>query len=731
MEGTTQPAEIPTGLPDRRVVPEAAADSLVWALEQVAHTLGHEFSAAAAREEARSSLSSAPSFGPSELLEAFRLSAQSLKMSSTQVALSARELASQPMPFPLVTIAASAEGPRWVILTERQGFRLHAQTAPEEADWLDEAALKGLIGTAPVTFLHCVPSTPMESLSAVSHSAKAVLGGEDGEDPHHVHLRPWDRFWALLSLERDDLSVIAIYSAAVGVLTLATPIAVQSLVTTVAFGTLLQPIVVVAILFLVALGFQAALKALQARVMESLQARFFARVSLDVAWRLPRVKKDDHPVTPELVNRFFDVLTVQKTLTTVLMDGLAAFMQISIGLLVLAFYHPALLALDMVLLLATLLFILLPLGRGIRTAFDESHAKYEVAAWLEELARTPAAFRGSAGAALASARADALTRNYLAARKRHFAVVYGQAISALTVQVVASAVLLGFGGWLVINQSLTLGQLIAAELIVAAVTSSITKFGKILEATYDLVVGLTKVGHLIDLDVQLSLSGEALPGTGPVGVKLHHLEVDGAQVNLTIEPGARVAIVGAQGGPLGELISGLRSLEHGVVEIAGVDLRRAGSCALHDDVTLVRSDDIFMGTVFENVSLGRPGITPSEVRAAIVHVGLEDDVRSLPQGYDTKLGGDGAQLSSGQVLRLVVARAIAASPRLLVVDDTLESLDPVSRAKTVAALTRRDASWTLVALVNDPASALAHACDERIDLASVTSSPTPVSPSHA
>jgi putative ABC transport system ATP-binding protein len=710
---------------DRRLTPDTAADTLVWALEQVAHVLNHEFDASKAREDVRSSLGAASSFGSNELLEGFRVAAQSLRVSSTQVALSSHDIFSQVMPFPLVTVTASPDGPRWVILTERHGFRVHAQTSPEQAEWLDESGLRAIIGTAPVAFLSCAQSTPMERLSAASHSAQAVLGGEDGEDPHHAHLRPWDRVWALLSLERDDLGVIVIYSAAVGVLSLATPIAVQSLVTTVAFGTLLQPIVVLALLFLVALGFQGALKALQARVMESLQTRLFARVALDVAWRLPRTQKGDHPVTPELVNRFFDVMTVQKTFATVLTEGLAAFMQISIGLLVLAFYHPALLALDIVLILATTLFVLLPLRRGVRTGFDESHAKYEVAAWLEELARAPSAFRGSGGAALASARADALTRKYLAARKRHFAVVFGQTISALTVQVVASAVLLGFGGWLVINQSLTLGQLIAAELIVAAVTGSITRFGKILEATYDLVVGLTKIGHLIDLDVSNSLTGETMPGSGPVGLKLHHLELDGALVDLEVAPGARVAIVGAQGGSLSELISGIRKPTHGTLEVGGVDVRRAVSSSLHDEVLLVRADDLFIGTVFENVSLTRPGITPSEVRSAVERVGLDDDIRSLPRGYDTELGSNGAPLSPSQIVRLVVARAIAASPRLIVVDDTLESLDPVSRARTVAALTKKDTSWTLVALVSDRGSALARACGEVLDLGAV-STPRPV-----
>lgn len=714
--------------PADRLGPVEAADALVWGLEEVAHAVNHVLDPTKVRQEVRACMGTTTSFGPRELLESFRLAANSLRLTATALTLTARDLVTHSVPFPLVTIMSGPQGPKWYVITEKHGFRLNVQVGHEAAVWMDEATLLETLGPAPIQVVHCVPATPMDRLSGALSARQAR--GSSHHDPE-PGLPPWSRVWGLLTLERDDIAVIVTYSAVVGVLSLATPIAVQSLVGTVAFGTLLQPIVVLALLFLVALGFQAVLKALQARVVEALQVRLFARVALDVAWRLPRAVRDDHPITPETVNRFFDVMVVQKAMATILTDGLTALMQIVIGLLVLAFYHPALLALDIVILSATILFILVPVRRGVSSAMDESTAKYEVAAWLEELARAPAAFRGSGGAALAVSRADALTRKYLAARRRHFRVVFGQIVSALGVQVLASAVLLGFGGYLVITQSLTLGQLIAAELIVAAVTASITKFGKILESTYDLVIGLAKIGKLIDADVDGSMTGETLPGKGPVGVKLHELDVEGVKLSLDVKPGARVAIVGAQGGALSELIAGVRDIGTGILELGGVDVRRANTCALHDEVVLVRADDLFAGTVFENVSLTRSGVTPSEVRSAVERVGLDDDIRALPDGYDTELGPLGVPLTTSQAVRLVVARALASSPRLIVVDDSLDGLDPVSRARTVAALTRRDAPWTLIALVSDPGSALARGCTEVRDLRDLSSPVPPTTPADA
>jgi ABC-type bacteriocin/lantibiotic exporter with double-glycine peptidase domain len=213
------------------------------------------------------------------------------------------------------------------------------------------------------------------------------------------------------------------------------------------------------------------------------------------------------------------------------------------------------------------------------------------------------------------------------------------------------------------------------------------------------------------------VTGEALPGSGPVGVKAVGVEVDGARIELDVKPGSRLAMVGGDR-RVAEVLAAVRQPDQGVLELAGVDVRRANSCAVHDEVMLIRADDLFSGTVFENVSLTRPGITSQEVRSAVERVGLDDEIRSLPLGYDTPLSPTGAPLSPGQALRLVVARALAASPRLIVVDDTLDVLDPVSRARTVAALTRKDTPWTLIALVSDPGSALARACTEVRDVSS-------------
>ena len=357
----------------------------------------------------------------------------------------------------------------WLLLIERRHrmVRIVSSTEPS-GRWIRANELEKIIGnTEPATWWAADPATPLSWLSG--RGAKTS---------------PLQRLLGLLNAEKEDIRVIGVFALGTGVLTLATPIAVQALVNNVAFGTLLQPVVVLTLALVLGLGLSSALTALEVYVVEILQRRLFVRVTGDLAHRLPRVKLGalDGKYGPELVNRYFDVFTVHKATATLLLDGLDLVLRTSVGLLLLAFYHPLLLAFDLVLVIA-LLFVLLFLGRtGESTAVKESKAKYKVAAWLETIAARPTAFKSPAAQIMARDRVDHLARDFLLARKDHFRIIMRQTIGSLAVQTIASAALLGLGGWLVIQGQLTLGQLVAAELVVTAVVASFAKMGKQIES---------------------------------------------------------------------------------------------------------------------------------------------------------------------------------------------------------------------------------------------------------
>ena len=536
---------------------------------------------------------------------------------------------------------------------------------------------------------------------------------------------PLRRTRQLLELDRQDIAVIVIYGVALGLLSLAVPIAVQSLVNTVAFGSLIQPLVVLTVLLAVALIGSAVLRALQVRIAEMLQRRLFVRIVAEISGRLPRVSAPALQAAngPELLNRFFDVFTTQKSVASLLLGGIDALLIALVGLLVLAFYHPALLAFDIVLILGAVV-VLIPLGRGgTGTSVAESKAKYAVAGWLEEMARHPLSFKLAGGKEFARNRAELLARNYLSKRDRHFRIVFRQLMGALTIEVVASVALLALGGILVIERQLSIGQLVAAELIVTAVVASIAKLGGKVEVFYDLVAAVDKLGEIFDLPLERS-GGETPPRDGDHGGELVlqdielELEEDGESpsISLQLRAGESLSLTGAEERVTSSLVDavfGLIPPRSGIIEIDGRDTRDLALHEVRSRIAVVRGTEILPGCIGDNLRAGNPDLGAEQAWAALAHVGLEDWVKDAPDGLETDLLADGSPLTRTQALALTIARALAGGPSVLVLDRTLDQVSPEERIAMFDALAApRDVS---ILMISDEPE-LVDRTDAKIDL---------------
>jgi putative ABC transport system ATP-binding protein len=269
---------------------------------------------------------------------------------------------------------------------------------------------------------------------------------------------------------------------------------------------------------------------------------------------------------------------------------------------------------------------------------------------------------------------------------------------------------------------LTLGQLVASELIVTTVVAGFAKFGKYLETYYDLVAAADKLGYLLDLPLEQSLGPEALSGLStdprydpcqdlkaskqPASVKLkgvtfqYHKQVQSlSEVDLEIKPGARVAILGDNGSgksTLTSLIFGLRKPDRGRVEIDGIDLREVQIEKLRCQMAFVRGVEIFDGSILENVRMNRPEIQIKDVRDTLDQLGLLESITALPDGVFTRLSGSQSPLSAGQMQRLMLARAIVGKPRLLILDESLDNIDEGAHDKIIDVLFDHQAPWTLI-----------------------------------
>lgn len=559
----------------------------------------------------------------------------------------------------------------------------------------------GIREDEPWVFMAAEPSAPLQAMSQP--------GG---------HPTPQRRLLGLLRLEAEDLRVVVVYAAAVGLLALGVPIGVQTVVNTIAFVALVQPLIVLTVIVLAVVALAAALRALEVWVVERVQQRIFVRASLDLARRLPRIEAAElrQKNGPELVNRFFDVVTIQKGAAALLLDGLSVALQTAVGMVVLAFYHPLFLAFA-VALAGVVAFVVFGLGHGgTSSAVEESKAKYSVAAWLEQLATHELAFRSTPGERYGTERAEDLAFEWLRARRRHFRVLFRQVAGALVLQVLASVVVLGLGGWLVIRRQLTLGQLVAAELIVTSVVSAFTKLGKHFESYYDLVAALEKLGHVIDLPTERRAGGPArevrvgaitirdLDATSPPssrGVE---------QVTLDIGPGGRAAILASDEHAARAIVDslvGFARVRRGVTQIDGADTRELSPRSLRDLVAVVREPEIFPATVAENVLLGRTSLDADAVRRALERASLLDVVAQLPKGLESVLLPRGPELSRSEAARVTIARAIALEPSVLVLDGVLDSLSPELRRALLSDLGGEAAPWTLLVVTREPLVAAA------------------------
>jgi ABC-type bacteriocin/lantibiotic exporter with double-glycine peptidase domain len=522
------------------------------------------------------------------------------------------------------------------------------------------------------------------------------------------------RLAAVLAGDWHDVGVIAVYAIGVGICSLVLPIAGQAVVSTVAFGTLLQPVVVLTVVVGAVLLISGILRLLQFYTTEMIQRRLVVRFGLMLSGRIPhvRLEKFFREFGPDYVLRFLEVFNVQKSLAILLLDGIALFFQVVIGLALVSFYHPIFLVFSIILCIVIVV-ILWGLGfGGVKSSIAESNSKYELVEWLQDIASIPTVFKSNAGEDYAMQRADALVEQYVEHRARHFRVVFRQIAGTLLLHAVASSGLLALGCWLVIKGQLTLGQLVAAEIVFSMVLGSITKLGKHLETFYDLAAGVAKLDSMLDLPFEELAGSYTGIREAPAHLRLEDITLerrDGMQTllenaSVDISPGEKIAIWGGNStgkSYLADIIYRLAEPARGRVRLDEFNISTIHPKELRTEVSLTRGVEIFHGTIRDNLLVGRKDGTDAELRAVLKLVGLVDEVFALERGLDTWLSGTVGPLSRGQALRLMLARGILAKPRLLVVDGTLDLIDDEWQGKILSSLLSPEYSVTLVVLTHE------------------------------
>lgn len=533
------------------------------------------------------------------------------------------------------------------------------------------------------------------------------------------------RFFRLLKDDRKLISYIYIYAIFGGIINLTLPLGIQAILGFIQGGAISASWWLLILVVTAGTLLAGVLVIMQTTVSETLQRRIFTRVSFDFAERLPNLKTEairrEH--VPELMNRFFDTLILQKGLPKILIDVSTAFVQILFGLILLSFYHPLFIFFGLVLLLLLLLIFRLTYQIGLKTSLKESKYKYEVAYWLEEVARTLQTFKLAGKSELPLQKTDALVSNYLDAKEAHFKVLLIQYFSIATFKTLVTLVLLALGSYLVINNQINLGQFVAAELIIILILSSAEKLIVSMDTVYDVLTSLEKIGGITDLPLEVSSGvnfSEVNTGKG-IGLELNevsHQFPDSIRptlenISFQIKAGEKVAIAGYNGSgktTLVQIISCFLNDYEGSVLFNGIPRNNFNQPSLRRFIGDYSSEeDIFKGTIRENIALGNSDIKFEDIVTVTDKVGLKSFISRLPNGFDTILLPEGKNLPRSVVAKIKLARSLATNPQLLAVEELMANIDYNDRVRIATLLTDKSQPWTLIAVTDDPI--LASKCD--------------------
>jgi ABC-type bacteriocin/lantibiotic exporter with double-glycine peptidase domain len=534
-----------------------------------------------------------------------------------------------------------------------------------------------------------------------------------------IYTRPFKRLVGLLRLDRRDISYIYLFAVVGGAINLTLPLGIQAIINLIGGGQLATSWVVLIVFVAVGVGFTGAMQVMQLILSEHIKQRLYVRSTLEFAFRLPNIRPDQLQgrYLPELVNRFFDTLTVQKGLDKVLLDIPVSALQIVLGLILLSFYHPFFIAFALFLILLLWAVFRISGTKGVVTSMEESKYKYATAYWLEELGRSNSTFKLAGTTTLPLERADVLAAGYTKARKNHFRVLLGHYWAMVAFKTIVTLSLLILGGLLVMNERMNIGQFVAAEIVILLLLTAVEKVIMGLDSIYDVITALEKLANVTDLALE-QRSGMELPVTfeqgGAMEVELRKVNFRShwsgnpviQEVDLNVKPGEKICISGPNGSgksTLLHMIAGLVEPDEGTILLDGhglksLNLERVRS-AMGDSFT---NEEIFSGSVMENIILGRPWVSEAQAVEAAERTGLIPMLADLPKGLLTQLDPTGSRLPQSLVRRVIIARCLAGRPRLVLYEDDALHMPANEHAVLLELLTGKDASFTLIAVSNDP-----------------------------
>jgi ABC-type bacteriocin/lantibiotic exporter with double-glycine peptidase domain len=495
------------------------------------------------------------------------------------------------------------------------------------------------------------------------------------------------KLFRLLRLDGKEITALYLLSILSGLIQLSLPLGIQAIINfaIVATGRKQLPASMWVLILLVVLGvlFTGMLKINQMKIVEKMQQKIFTRFSFEFSYRIPKlnVKSIDQYHLPELVNRFFDIPTLQKSLAKLLLDIPTAVIQLCFGLILLAFYNSVFIVFGIILLVVLYLILYVSSPKGFEASLEESNYKYDLGGWVQEIARGIKTFKFFNSFNIHLEKTNNLLEGYLHARNRHFQILKLQYWSLVVFKILITAAMLIVGGILLIRQQINIGQFIAAEIIILTIMNAVEKLIVSLETVYDLLTSVEKINKITEKPIDEEGSYEFVKKQG-IEIEAKNLSFGFEKndilqnISFHIKPGQKVAITGD--GDSGKtvllrMLTGVFQDFEGDLSFDQIPINNYNLNTLRNNIGIyMQKQDIFSASLWENITLGNTNIKEQDVLDTFKIVGLDSFYKSLNKGFDTHLEPTGKQLSSSSVQKLLIARSLLNQPALLLLDEPMK-----------------------------------------------------------
>ncbi len=529
----------------------------------------------------------------------------------------------------------------------------------------------------------------------------------------NMETTPLLRFWNLIKQYKKRIRLIYYYAIISGLVNLSLPLGIQAIINYLQTGELTTSWLVLVVFVLVGIAINGKIQINQLRIVEDIQQDIFARSAFEFAYRIPRIKhlNFDNLHVPALVNRFFDVMTIQKGMPKILIDFSLACFQIIFGLILLTFYSSYFIILGISLFIIIYLIFKYTGPNGLKTSIKESKYKYSLVHWLEEIASNTKTFKIESHENLHLDKTDDINLKYLENRENHFKVLIQQFILFIGFKVWVAAGLLVLGSFLVFQQQMNIGQFVASEIIIILIINSVEKITLVVETIYDVLTALDKIGYVHDLGLDCQKGQAELDDRQGVKIEAKNLSFQYPDedtfvfknLSFCIEPKSKVVLKGDSGSGKTTLLNILGRIypaEKGELLYNNRESSFYNLESFYKKISFtVPTTTLFEGTIEENITLNKK-IDPANLAEILEVLRLTDFINQLPYGIQTNVDSKGRKLSRSVIQKIILSRALIGNPSLLLLEDPLRFIDKDEKKAIIDYIMHPERPWTAIIIAD-------------------------------